>query len=138
MILGIGTDMVAINRFASWQQFSHERLQRIFTQSELDYSCTLQGDYQLERLAARFAAKEAFYKALSSAISKINPDQKMVPFLTVAPLVEVKNGQFGVPILQVNWRAFGEHMTFTDSPMTIHLSLSHEKDYALAFVVLEA
>ncbi len=137
MILGIGTDIVAIKRFESWQQFPRERLQRIFTQPELDYCANPQGGYVLERLAARFAAKEAFYKALSSALLKIDSSLKAPPFLTIAPLIRIHNGLNGVPELIVDWKVLGESLKRELPPMTVCLSLSHEKDYALAFVLLD-
>lgn len=129
MIVGVGTDIVAVQRFESWQSFSQDRLKRIFSQHELDYCSDAQGRYVLERLAVRFAAKEACYKALSGFIDQKNQGQRMVPFLTLAPLIEVFNSTSGVPYLRINWQEA--------QGLQVHASFSHEKEYALAFVVLE-
>lgn len=137
MIVGIGTDIVAVKRFESWQEFPEERLQRIFTQHELEYSRHFQGGYALERLAARFAAKEAFYKAFSSFIFRQELAIKTPALLVLAPLIEIKNNASGVPDLYVNWVCLCEKIGYEIPAVTVHLSLSHEKDYALAFVVLQ-
>lgn len=133
MIRGVGSDIVDIHRFISWRKFSREKLLRIFTEGELAYCMDAQGVYMLEKLAARFAAKEACYKALSSFFSLQIP-----PFLTLAPLIEVCNNQQGRPSLRVAWQVIADKagITINVAPVT-HVSLSHEKAYALAFVVVE-
>ena len=66
MILGIGIDSVEIKRFEPWTSYSKNRLARIFSEHEITYSLS-NPKKAAERLAARFAAKEAFFKALSQS-----------------------------------------------------------------------
>lgn len=135
MIVGIGTDLVTIERFNSWQQFSQQRMLRIFTSDELIYAQKASGGYVLERLAARFAAKEAFFKAFSAMIVAKQIAQA-VPFLTVAPLVEVRRHSIGVPRLLVDWDNLSRAMGVALPSVEVHLSLTHERSHALAFVIL--
>ena len=65
MVLGIGIDIIEIDRIKrSVENYGDNFLKKIYTQTELDYSLPRKNKYQ--HLAARFAAKEAIYKALSS------------------------------------------------------------------------
>lgn len=82
MILGIGIDIVEIDRFKGWSHKSSSELSRIFSQREIDYACECPLK-SAERFAARFAAKEALYKALSQALGHVPP------LLTVFKKVEV-------------------------------------------------
>ncbi|MGL4562140.1 MAG: holo-ACP synthase [Brevinema sp.] len=62
MIVGLGTDIVAVSRMENFiTNKSLERLRRVFTQTECDYAFS--SINSSERLAARFAVKEAFFKA---------------------------------------------------------------------------
>lgn len=125
MIAGIGIDSIEIARFKNWHQKSFSSLLRIFHPSELDY--IFQNTVKIEeRFAARFAAKEAFFKAASSAhiIS--------VPFLSICPFVFVANSKTGYPSLVINTEQIR-----LSKPVTIHLSLTHSKTVATASVIIE-
>ncbi|MFZ2863187.1 MAG: 4'-phosphopantetheinyl transferase superfamily protein, partial [Ignavibacteriaceae bacterium] len=62
MIIGIGIDIIEIDRIKeSVNKFGGAFLNKIYTQNELDYCLAKFNKYQ--HLAARFAAKEAIYKA---------------------------------------------------------------------------
>jgi holo-[acyl-carrier protein] synthase len=125
MILGIGVDTIEIERFSLWHTYSPKKLRRIFSVEEIDY-CLSQKNKSAERFAARFAAREALYKALSYAY----PDNKL-PFLTLCAYTTIKKiGQR--PILVLNNES-GIDM----SSLHIHLSWSHSRTQATAFVVLE-
>ncbi|RJP64455.1 MAG: holo-[acyl-carrier-protein] synthase [Ignavibacteriales bacterium] len=64
MVYGIGIDIIEIDRIKeSVENFGDKFLNKVFTQTELDYSLNKPNKYQ--HLAARFAAKEAIAKALS-------------------------------------------------------------------------
>ena len=64
MVLGIGIDIIEIERIKkSVDNFGDSFLNKIFTQTELDYCLPKPNKYQ--HFAARFAAKEAIAKALS-------------------------------------------------------------------------
>ena len=65
MVVGIGIDIIEIDRIKeSVDKFGDHFLNKIFTPTELEYSLSKANKYQ--HLAARFAAKEAIYKAISS------------------------------------------------------------------------
>jgi len=130
MILGIGIDAVAISRFACWHQFSQARLRRIFSAEEIDY-CLASQSRSAERFAVRFAAREAFFKALSSAV----PDHG-IPFLTVCRAIAVAKNK-GVPTCLINWDTLAlRSERCRGINLHAHISLTHTTTDALACVVL--
>lgn len=67
MILGLGSDLAEVSRIrASRERFGERFLRRVYTQAELDY-CLAKANAE-ERLAGRFAAKEAAMKALGTGL----------------------------------------------------------------------
>ena len=135
MILGIGTDIVLIDRLVRWQSFSHERLHKIFAPSEL-LDCTEQGVLQPNKLATRFAAKEAFYKALCAALVRLDTPARGASCMAVGKQVTVCYAAWHVPQLVVNWQALDQLFAYTLPPLQVDLSLAHERDHAVAFVVI--
>ena len=121
MIKAIGIDSVEIARFDAWKNYSHASLLKIFSQSELAYSLSNPAK-TTERLAARFAAKEASYKALSSLFNK------KISFLVWCKQVEVVHDLRSKPMLQV---------TSEYTEYTLHLSITHTKTIATALVIIE-
>ena len=122
MIYGIGIDIVKIERMREVVQKWEERfLQRVFTLDEIVY-CHHKTD-PFPSLSARFAAKEAVIKASGSHAS--------IPLIDI----EVVNDDRGNPTIQPRGalRAFFREHALSQ----VHLSLSHEKEYGIAFVVLE-
>jgi holo-[acyl-carrier protein] synthase len=124
MIIGIGVDSIEIERFSLWHTYSQKKLLRIFSRSELDY-CLSDRQKSAERFAARFAAREALYKAFCYAF----PDKK-IPFLTLCAQVTVIK-QAGIPYLII------DDIGIDTSSLIIHLSLSHSRTVATAFVIIE-
>lgn len=137
MIYGIGTDIVLIDRFNQWASYSPERLAKIFALEELK-DCCINGVLIPEKLAARFAAKEAFYKALSAALVQLGLTGQTFSLLFTCPHVMITSGTWQVPVLQVNWAGLEEKIGATLPKLSVHLSLSHEKTAAIAFVVISA
>jgi holo-[acyl-carrier protein] synthase len=117
--MSIGTDLVAIKRFAPWISYNRKKLMRIFSSEELDYCFSR--PFPAYSLAARFAAKEAFFKALSSM------RKKDLHFLFVAKNVAVTDQP---PYLQVNWGAFQMEQ------LNHSISLTHTDEIAQAIVIL--
>ena len=69
MIIGIGTDIVEVNRIRkSVEQYDERFLNKIFTEVELKYSMKKKNKFQ--HLAGRFAAKEAVSKAFGTGLSQ--------------------------------------------------------------------
>lgn len=120
MIVGIGTDIVEISRLAK----SLKNIkQRCFSSAEITY-CDKFLD-PLPHYAARWAAKEAFAKALGTGFGA-----------NCAWLeLEVLNDEVGKPSMQITGMA---KQTFEkNGGKKLHLSVSHEKEYAIAFVIIE-
>ncbi|MFZ5995970.1 MAG: holo-ACP synthase [Nitrospirota bacterium] len=118
MIYGIGTDIIDIERLRhAVQRWGDRLLHKIFTDHEIAY-CYRRKD-PIPSLAARFAAKEAFIKALGKA----------VPFHDI----EVANKETGKPFINFNSRL----KKYIGSALACHVTLSHERGYAIATVILE-
>lgn len=137
MILGVGIDLVTINRFESWTEFPVQQLEKIYSSQELQDSLDTNTRYIPEKLATRFATKEAFYKAISATLVNLKKNNQEFSLKTLSPHVEVIADEWGVPKLQVNWQIL-EKLANTKLPnLQVHLSLSHEKTMAVAMVVIE-
>jgi holo-[acyl-carrier protein] synthase len=124
MIVGIGTDICSVARMERMaQRYGARFLDRVFTPQEQDHCRRKAG--QAERLAARFAAKEATMKALGTGWAC------GVRFIDI----HVANEFGGRPtVLLTGTAAVWARNIGVD---TIHVSLSHERDQAIAFVVME-
>jgi len=125
MIAGIGTDIVAIERFQRFvDQDNTALLQRIFTGQERELCLARKNSGA--SFAARFAAKEAFLKALGTGLRDGISWQEM----------EVVNDALGKPDLKLSGKALALFQERGFS--TLFLTLSHDGGCAVAFVVLEA
>ncbi|HUW38979.1 MAG TPA: holo-ACP synthase [Rhodocyclaceae bacterium] len=123
MIYGIGTDIVAVGRIAALYQRHGERALEKLLAPEERADC--RGAAQPERfLAKRFAAKEAFGKALGTGVR--------APALL--PAIAVVHDALGKPAFGYS-PALAAHLS--ELGLIAHLSLSDEGDSALAFVILE-
>jgi phosphopantetheine--protein transferase-like protein len=134
MILGIGTDIVKPDRFVRWQQYSSERLLRVFTLQELG-AATVNGVFAPEKLAVRFAAKEAFYKALSAMLVNLNKTDKAASLLTICKAVEVVTTHWG-PVLTIDWEYLQKLFGCILPRVSVHCSLAHEREMVVAFVII--
>ena len=137
MIRGIGVDVVAINRFERWKQFPPERLSTIFSAQEVSDCRANDTTLLIDKLAARFAAKEAFYKALSAVCVSYGLTSTTFSLRSLCPHVEVRYGTWGIPVLQVDWAGVERLVGARVPRVDVHVSLSHEGDTAVAFVVIE-
>jgi len=136
MILGTGIDLVEVARFEPWTAYSHERLLRVFTAAELEDCRDASGALIAEKLAVRYAAKEAFYKALSATLVSLKLTKQQFGLLALAPMVTVRHDTWGVPTLDVAWEAIGRLAGSTLPALSVHVSLSHERTMAAAVVVI--
>ena len=121
MIAGIGIDAVYIKRMEKWMS-KPGLLERYFNKEELS-AIMDKGAGTCSSLAARFAAKEAFGKALGIGMSMELKD------------ICVRNTDMGRPELILSGTAL-KAMERKGASIA-HLSLTHEKDNAIAMVVLE-
>lgn len=123
MIYGIGTDIVAVKRLQGmWERHGDKALDKLLApQERADFAKAAdKGRF----LAKRFAAKEAFSKALGTGI---RPP-------AVLPAIAVGHDELGKPGLAFCGR-LAEMLE--NLGLTAHLSLSDEAEYAIAYVILE-
>jgi holo-[acyl-carrier protein] synthase len=121
VIIGTGIDVLEISRFAEAITRHGERfLNRIFTHAELE-NC--QG--RIERLAVRFAAKEAVLKAVGTGFSGVTWHD-----------MEVLTSSGGAPVLHLSGHAL--RVAEGLGVARTHISLSHSKVTAVAVVILES
>jgi holo-[acyl-carrier protein] synthase len=125
MIYGTGVDIVDIDRFKHMLERFGDRIgKRILTQQEFDQF--LRRKRSATFLATRFAAKEAASKALGCGIAD---------GLTFHS-IEVFNDDRGKPGLR--FHAAAEQLLIARNIVSAHISLSDERRYAVAMVVLES
>lgn len=122
MIVGIGVDVVHVKRMRRWSSIPGLP-QRYFHPDELNEALSRGAGTDLS-LSARFAAKEAFGKALGTGLSGIVLKDIMV--------INHFNGKPEIKVLGTAQQALEK-----SGANRIHLSLTHEKDNAIAMVVLE-
>ncbi|MFB0564195.1 MAG: holo-ACP synthase [Candidatus Aminicenantaceae bacterium] len=114
MIVGVGIDIIEVNRVKKLIEKTPRALKKIYTPLEIRYCQGKKNCYQ--HLAARFASKEAFFKALGKRINW--RDVELVNLASGKPQLKIKSN---------------DKYPFD----TIHVSISHLKDYAQAVVILE-
>jgi holo-[acyl-carrier protein] synthase len=125
MISGIGIDTVDIARFRRFLDEDNQAIiARLFNQEERD-RCSTRKD-AASCYAARFAAKEAFLKALGSGLRDGISWHDM----------KIVNDDYGKPELLLSGRA--RELFEKQGSGTVFLSLSHDGGQAVAMVVLEA
>ncbi|WP_456433482.1 holo-ACP synthase [Thermosulfuriphilus sp.] len=123
MIIGIGVDVVRISRIEEALRRHGERFERrLFTPEELAY-CQGMPRPALH-LAGRFAAKEAASKALGTGMKGVSFRE-----------IEIRRQESGRPWLLFHGRA--ARVAEALGVKRAHVSLSHERDLAVAMVVLE-
>lgn len=131
MIIGIGIDTVAIERFATWHKKDTAELKRIFSDGEIVY-CTSNPILSAQRFATRFAVREALFKAISSAFP-----EHTIPFLTLCPAVTITQQKNGAPKCTVSLNTIMPNIDQNLDAVAILVSLTHTGSIATAFVVLD-
>ena len=123
MIRGIGIDMIEVDRVGGKISKENGFREMVFSPSEIDY-CESKANPQ-EHYAARFAAKEAFFKALGSGWKS----------QTAFHEVEVSHDGQGKPMINL----LGQSARTLEeiAGARIFVSLSHLKRYASAIVIIE-
>ena len=121
MVIGIGIDIIEIERVQkSVEKYGEQFLNKIYTQTELDYSLNKPNKYQ--HLAARFAAKEAVFKALTTGWNKDVGWQD----------IEIYNESNGMPLVKLR----GELESFLTNGKSLKISMSHSRDYVACVAII--
>ncbi|MFP4028298.1 MAG: holo-ACP synthase [Candidatus Brocadiia bacterium] len=124
MIVGVGVDIIKVSRVKRIVEEHGERfLNRVYSEDEISYCrrCARPA----ERYATRFAAKEAVLKALGVGW------QNGTRFHDV----EVSNDSLGAPSIALTGRS--KEISKQLGVTQIHISLSHDREYAIAHAVAE-
>jgi holo-[acyl-carrier protein] synthase len=117
MIIGIGIDIVELERIEQLMMKNEIFIDRILTEEEKAIFSQLSPKRKVEFVAGRFAAKEAYAKAIGTGIGK------NVSFHDI----QIMNDDNGKPIAVSNVK-----------DCRIHVSISHSRDYAIAQVIIES
>lgn len=122
MKISCGTDIIEIQRIKeSIEDMGKPFLDRVFTEKEIEY-CESKKAQKYQHYAARFAAKEATFKAISGLLN----DKYSVGWKDI----EVVNDEQGRP----NINLYGVRQQ--EKIENIDISISHCKSYAVAYVVV--
>lgn len=115
MIVGHGIDIEALASIQNAVEKREGFAQRVLTDKEMERFASLKGRRQVEYLAGRWSAKEAFSKAMGTGIGKLGFQD-----------LEVLNNERGAPY-------------FSKSPFSgkVWLSISHTDQFVTASVILE-
>lgn len=117
--MNVGVDIVNINRIDSLIKKNKDRfLNRIFTSEEIDY---IEKNYKIETIAGMFASKEAVSKALKTGISKDLGWKDII-------ILHRDSGEAYINLSE-------EYINKTGFVGQFDLSISHDTDYAVSFVI---
>ncbi len=121
MIVGIGTDIIEIDRIKKVVETNKSFVHKIFTEYERDYF----QERNAQSIAGVFAAKEAVSKALGTGFRGIRMNE-----------IEVRHTTQGKPIIHLYGSA--KELASLQCINNIQLSISHCKLYAVAYAMAES
>jgi len=123
VIHGIGIDLIEVTRIARQVEENTAFTEKLFTTGERAY-CDAQKN-RAQHFAARFAAKEAFFKALGTGWRGGLAFQE----------IEIVNDELGKP----GFKFYGKTQQYLAAQQlkTVHLSVSHLQSLAVAMVIIE-
>jgi len=124
MIVGVGVDIVNISRIDKIIEENRDTfLGKIFTEEEIQY--IQDRNYNAQTISGLFAAKEAISKMFGTGIGKINWKH-----------IEIAHQENGMPyvVLKEEVNQVANKLNID----SIHISISHEREYAVAFAVGES
>ncbi len=124
MIYGIGTDLIEVDRIAKQVDGDTRFKEKIFSAREIVY-CESFKVNKAQHYAARYAAKEAFFKAIGTGY------RGGIAFHEIS----IENDELGKPSIELS----GKALEYADQHAfgKIHVSLSHLREYANAIVIIE-
>ena len=121
MVLGLGIDIIEIERIKkSIEQYGERFLNKVFTNEEIKYCNSKFNKYQ--HYAARFAAKEAVYKALASGWKEGLRWKD----------IEIQNDASGMPSIN----PLGKLQTFLSDDTQLRISISHSENYVTSVAII--
>ena len=125
MIKGIGTDIIDIVRIKKILAGDSKKnfIEKVFSDEEIRY-CESKHFREIH-YAARFAAKEAVFKALGTGYRGGLSWKD----------ISVKNDELGKPAIELSGKTLD--LFNREEYRSIHVSLSHTKEYAVSFVVID-
>lgn len=123
MIYGIGIDICEVHRFERLVK-KQAFLNKVFTVNEIEY-CSRHGNSE-QNYAARFAAKEAFVKAMGTGFGRKGISLKEI---------EILKDELGKPYIKLHGKT--QDSVYEDGDKNILLSISHEEKTAVAVVIIE-
>ena len=127
MILGIGTDVIEIKHLKEAIKKKPKIIERLFTPTERKRAQKLSQERKMSFYAKRFSGKEAISKACGTGIGG------NISWLDL----EISNNQQGAPVVTLSENATKFlKKKFKTKNIRVFISLSDEKDFALAFCVL--
>lgn len=121
MIIGIGTDIIEIERIEKVINRTSSFIEKSFTSNEIEYFKTkgLKGNV----IAGNFAAKEAISKAIGTGFRGFGLKD-----------IEVLRDEFGKPVVNLSNRIY---KLLNVGQFNIHVSISHSRENAIAYAVIE-
>jgi len=121
MVLGLGIDIIEIARIKkSIDRYGDNFLNKVFTENEINYCNSKFNKYQ--HFAARFATKEAVYKALTSGWKEGLRWKD----------IEVQNDTSGMPSIKPS----GKLEMFLSENAQLKVSISHSDNYVTAVAII--
>jgi len=121
MIIGIGTDIIEINRIEKVIMRTSSFLEKSFTYNEIEYF-KLKG-FKGNVIAGNFAAKEAISKALGTGFRGFGLKD-----------IEVLRDELGKPVVNLSYKIY---KLLDIKEFNMHVSISHSKENAIAYAVME-
>lgn len=128
MTIKTGIDIIEVERIKkAIEDLGYSFLTRIYTEKEIDY-CMASKSMRYQHFAARFAVKEAVYKAISENITSKDD--------SIWKSIEVINLESGRPEINVEKLNQNICKTADNKVISIDISISHIKEYAVANAVV--
>lgn len=122
LIIGIGSDIIEIERIKIAIERNSKFLEKIFTQGEREYFKSV--GFRVNSIAGNFAAKEAASKALGTGFRSFSMKD-----------IEILRDELGKPIVNLYGNAREE--IIKNKNYNFHITISHNRENAIAYAVLE-
>ena len=122
MIIGIGTDIIEIERIENAVKRTEGFLNKLFTENEI--KIFEKRNFKSEVIAGNFAAKEAVSKAVGTGFRNFGVKD-----------IEILRDKLGKPLVNLSDKVYD---VLGRNDINIHISISHSKTNAIAYAIMEA